>query len=85
MKETAVEWLVDQIKKDINVRLRGFDIDKALEKAKKMEKKQLFLSANIQAKQAYKAGQKSMYCGCYEISGCTSFEDWLYNKTFKTE
>jgi len=27
---SSVEWLVEQIKKDINLRLRGFDIDKAL-------------------------------------------------------
>ncbi len=41
MEQTAVEWLVEQIKKDINVRLRGFDIDKALEQAKKMEKQRM--------------------------------------------
>jgi len=29
-KQSSVEWLVEQIKKDINLRLRGFDIDKAL-------------------------------------------------------
>jgi len=32
-KQSSVEWLVEQIKKDINLRLRGFDIDKALEQA----------------------------------------------------
>jgi len=40
-KQTAVDWLVEQIKKDINLRLRGFDIDKALEQAKEMEKQQI--------------------------------------------
>jgi hypothetical protein len=33
-KQSSVEWLVEQIKKDINLRLRGFDIDKALEQIK---------------------------------------------------
>jgi hypothetical protein len=32
-KQSSVEWLVEQIKKDINLRLRGFDIDKALEQS----------------------------------------------------
>ena len=40
-QKTAVEWLVEQIKKDINLRLRGFDIDKALEQAKEIEKDQI--------------------------------------------
>ena len=48
-----------------------------------LEKKQLFFSPNVSAKEAYKAGQKSMYCGCYDINGCTSYEEWLYDKTFK--
>lgn len=78
--KTAVEWLVEQIFENHTI-----EWQKQIEQALEMEKKQLFLSANTQAKQAYKAGQKSMYCGCYEISGCTSFEDWLYNKTFKAE
>jgi hypothetical protein len=41
-KQSSVEWLVEQIKKDINLRLRGFDIDKALEQAKKMHKTEHF-------------------------------------------
>jgi hypothetical protein len=40
-KQTAVEWLVEQIKKDINLRFRGFNIDKALEQAIIMEKQQI--------------------------------------------
>jgi hypothetical protein len=39
-KQSSVEWLVEQIKKDINLRLRGFDIYKALEQAKAMQKQQ---------------------------------------------
>lgn len=41
MKQTAVEWLVEQIKKDSNLRLRGFDIDGIGKQAKKMEKEQI--------------------------------------------
>ena len=37
---TAVEWLVEQIKKDVNLRLRGFDIDKVAEQSKQMEQEQ---------------------------------------------
>jgi hypothetical protein len=37
---TAVEWLVEQIKKDPNLRLRGFDIDGIAQQAKEMEKEQ---------------------------------------------
>ena len=41
MKQTAVEWLIEQIKKDSNLRLRGFDIDGVGKKAKEMEKEQI--------------------------------------------
>ena len=40
-KQTAVEWLVEQIEKDENVRLRGLNIRNLLEQAKKMEKEQI--------------------------------------------
>lgn len=39
-KQTAVEWLVEQIEKDENVRLRGLNIRNLLEQAKQMEKEQ---------------------------------------------
>ena len=37
--KTAVEWLVEQIKKDPNLRLRGFDIDGIAQQAKEMDNK----------------------------------------------
>ena len=40
MKQTAVEYLIEQIKKDSNLRLRGFDIDGIGKQAKEMEKQQ---------------------------------------------
>jgi len=40
-KQTAVEWLIDQIKKDSNIRLRGLDLDELEEQAKQMEKQQI--------------------------------------------
>ncbi len=40
-KQSSVEWLVEQIKKDINLRLRGFDIYKALEQAEAMRKDEI--------------------------------------------
>lgn len=41
MKQTAVEWLIEQIKKDSDLRLRGFDLDGIGEQAKEMEEKKL--------------------------------------------
>ena len=81
--KTAVEWLKEQY--DSCPPYEPFLGESEWEQAKEMENKQLFLASNTSAKEAYKAGQKSMYCGCYEISGCTTYEDWLYNKTFKSE
>ena len=86
--KTAVEWFVEQLSyttTDGNIISHHQNITHLFEQAKEMENKQLFLASNTSAKEAYKAGQKSMYCGCYEISGCTTYEDWLYDKTFKSE
>lgn len=87
MKQTAVEWLIEHLTAIGHLEIpQGSNIVTAIiSEAKAMEKKQLFLAANTSAKQAYKAGQKSMYCGCYEIDGCTNYEEWLYDKTFKSE
>jgi hypothetical protein len=82
MKKTAVEWLIQELKENS---LLTFDEWKELfEKAKEMESKQLFLASNTSAKDAYKAGQASMYCGCYEYDGCTTYEEWLY-ENFKSQ
>jgi hypothetical protein len=78
MKETAVEY----IKKKLQG--YGFDFGYVLDEALEMEKKQLFLASNTSAKDAYKAGQKTMKCGCYEISDATTYEEWLYEQ-FKSE
>jgi hypothetical protein len=40
MKQSAVEFLLEQIKKDSNLRLRGFDIDRIGNQAKEIEKQQ---------------------------------------------
>jgi hypothetical protein len=40
-KQSSVEWLIEEIKKDTNIRLRGFDIDKAIEQAKAMHKEEM--------------------------------------------
>ncbi len=81
MKQTAVEWLYEQI---LLTPLDIRSINKCLEQAKIMEEKQLVMVANTSLKEAYEAGQKSMYCGCYSISDCSSFNDWFY-ETFKSE
>ena len=79
MKQTAVEWLVEQICGE-----HISEWQKEIEQAKEMEKQQIFKAKNVSAKEAYEAGQFSMYCGCYEIDGCTNYEEWLYKK-FKSE
>jgi hypothetical protein len=81
--KTAVEWLAEQL---IPNAMRMFDATtcNAIEKAKEMEQKQLFLASNISAKEAYKAGQQTMHCGCYEISDATTYKEWLYEQ-FKSE
>lgn len=78
MEQTAVEWFYDQIEN------KGKCIYEVIEQALELEKKQIFKTKNVSAKEAYKAGQQSMYCGCYEIDGCTNYEEWLYEK-FKSE
>lgn len=87
MKQTAVEWLVSNMPNIGEYIPLGVTLEfqAKIEQAKAMEKEQLFLASNTSAKEAYKAGQSSMYCGCYEINGCTNYEEWLYNKTFKSE
>jgi 4-diphosphocytidyl-2C-methyl-D-erythritol kinase len=77
--KTAVEWLFD----NLNLSGGGEAIE-TLNKAKEMEQKQLFLASNISAKEAYKAGQQTMHCGCYEISDATTYKEWLYEQ-FKSE
>jgi sulfatase maturation enzyme AslB (radical SAM superfamily) len=91
MKQTAVEWLIEQMKTyNMTVSVHNtshqnvMDFYKAIEQAKEMESKQLFLASNTSAKDAYKAGQASMYCGCYEYEVCTTYEEWLY-ENFKSE
>ena len=41
MAQSSVEWLVEQILKDVNLRLRGFDIDKISKQAKAMHKEEI--------------------------------------------
>jgi hypothetical protein len=80
--KTAVEYLEQELER-LGVHL--FDeVQDVIEKAKEMESKQLFLASNTSAKDAYKAGQKTMQCGCYEISDALTYEEWLY-ETFKSE
>lgn len=80
MKQTAVDFLFDAVYKDMSYpELLGL-----IAQAKEMEKKQLFLASKTSAKEAYEAGQQSMYCGCYDIDGCTSYKEWLYEQ-FESE
>ena len=76
MKQTAVEWLEQQL-----FNKRGAFNKSDIDQAKEMEKEQIIKAAsNNSAKEAYRAGQDSMYCGCYEIDGCTNYEEWIYKK-----
>jgi len=82
MKQTAVEWLIKQLE---GVYESDY-LNKLVEQAKEMEKEQIVKAAsNNSAKEAYRAGQDSMYCGCYEIDGCTNYEEWIYKKQTNKE
>ena len=81
-QQSAVEWLVQEL---FNNGYFPYGVPEDLvNQAKEMEEKQLVMAANTSLKEAYEAGQKSMYCGCYLISDCSSFNDWFY-ETFKSE
>jgi hypothetical protein len=41
MKQTAVEWLIEQLKKNENIRWRGAPVSELTEQAKAMEKEQI--------------------------------------------
>ena len=82
--QTAVEWFEDQVGHNSLMGLKEFN--EIFEKAKEMEKEQIIKAAsNNSAKEAYRAGQDSMYCGCYEIDGCTNYEEWIYKKQTNEE
>ena len=88
MKQTAVEWLIDESMKLVSQAMIGTlnedtiedDVYRIVTKSKEIESKQLFLASNQSAKEAYKSGQKTMNCGCYEISDATTYEEWLYEQ-----
>ena len=40
-KQNSLEWLVDQIKKDTNVRLRGLNLDNLLVQAEVLRKEEI--------------------------------------------
>jgi predicted TIM-barrel fold metal-dependent hydrolase len=82
MKQTAVEWLIETMYQETYPFNPKYS--KIFKQAKEMEKKQLFLASKTSAKEAYKAGQQTMHCGCYEISDALTYEEWLY-ETFKSE
>ena len=87
MKQTAVGELIEYFVKQQKEGCSHWcihDLIAQLYVSKEMEKEQIFKAKNISAKEAYEAGQSSMYCGCYEIDGCTNYEEWLYKK-FKSE
>jgi hypothetical protein len=89
MKQTAVEWLKNVIESFGNkheLQISWDTMDEIIEQAKEMEKEQIIEAAsNNSAKEAYRAGQDSMYCGCYEIDGCTNYEEWIYKKQTNKE
>lgn len=73
--KTAVEWFIEQIKKDSNLRLRGFDLDKIGEQAKELEKQQI-INARLTAPQDLITISKTVYLDEAEQ---------YYNEKFKSE
>jgi len=82
VSQTAVEWLFEKM---ITEKHTISEWNEILIQAKAMESKQLFLASNTSAKDAYKAGQETMSCGCYQISDATTYEEWLYEQFKNTE
>jgi hypothetical protein len=81
MKQTAVEWLLENLNSEPYSEEEFNHNSNCWDKALEMEKEQIIKAAsNNSAKEAYRAGQDSMYCGCYEIDGCTNYEEWIYKK-----
>ena len=74
-QQSVVEFLLEKYKSQ-NTLLFAED----WEQAKQIEKEQKIEAKIVSAKEAYEAGQSSIYCGCYEIDGCTNYEEWLYKK-----
>ena len=76
VKQTAVEWLVEQIKKDPNLRLRGFDIDGIAEQAKEMEKEQI-INTYRDGRSDQQSEKPSRFYN--------RMAEQYYNETFKSE
>ena len=82
----AVEWL-------INKHFGGIenctpDFRNKIDQAKQIEQENIISGLkilNITLKEAYEAGQKSMYCGCYDIVDADSFEDYVNGKLKQQE
>jgi hypothetical protein len=73
-KQTAVEWMVEQMINQLDIRIENTTTGIELfEKAKQMEKEQI--------KNSYLDGD-SNGCGCYDWSTEEQAEDY-YNETYK--
>ena len=73
MKQTAVEWLIEEIILRLGIRIENtFDGNNLLKQAKEMEKEQI--------KQAYNDGKAAVI----NIKNNMSLEEY-YDKTFKNE
>lgn len=70
MKETAVEWLIKQIKEDQTIKAKSMsEWNIVFEQAKKMEKEQIM--------ESYNKGEFNQ--------GCSEDSEQYFNKTFKSE
>jgi len=75
MQQSSVEWLVERIKKDTNLRLRGFDIDGMAEQAKAMHEQE-HENAFFEGAKYFREGQAWTEQGFREISHI------VYRETF---
>jgi hypothetical protein len=92
MRQSAIEWYHNEMESlRVNSEINNMDGDlflkrkaEILERAYKMEKDQIFKFLkgiiNQSVKEAYKAGQKTMNCGCYEIRDALTYEEWIYER-----
>ena len=69
MKQTAVEWLVEQLQSNSDIRWRGTNINELGQQAKAMEKDQI-IRAHLMAR-------------CYDTPNSHDEAEQYYNETYK--
>jgi hypothetical protein len=76
MKQTAVEWLIEQLKKNENIRWRGAPVSELTEQAKAMEKEQI-IDAHIEGQRVFDKHDHTQWTN--------DQAEQYYNETYKNK